>query len=90
MPSLELGESALAAARQAAGTDADTLVVEGPIALAEVVRRVLALHPSSRLADVLQVCSTLVDDRPVSSQDPGAVLVAPGESVEFLPPYAGG
>jgi hypothetical protein len=32
----------------------------------------------------------LVGDRPVRSQDPGTVVVAPGEVVELLPPFAGG
>lgn len=79
-----------AAARSAAGVASDTLEVEAPITLAEVVRRALALHPGTRLPDVLGVCSTLVGDRPVSTEDPGAVLVEPGATVEFLPPFAGG
>ena len=79
-----------ASARSAAGVASDALEVDGPIPLAEVVRRVLELHPGTRLPDVLQVCSTLVGDRPVSTEDPGAVLVQPGSSVEFLPPFAGG
>jgi molybdopterin synthase sulfur carrier subunit len=52
--------------------------------------RALALHPGTRLGDVLQVCSVLVGDRPVSSEEPGEVEVPPGASVEFLPPFAGG
>jgi molybdopterin converting factor small subunit len=32
----------------------------------------------------------LVGDRPVASADPTAVQVQPGETVEFLPPFAGG
>lgn len=79
-----------AAARSAAGVASDALAVDGPITLAEVVRRALELHPGTRLPNVLQVCSTLVGDRPVSTEDPGAVLVEPGSSVEFLPPFAGG
>ena len=79
-----------AAARAAAGTDHDELVVDGPITLTEVVRRVLAAHSEARLAGVLEVCSVLVGDRPVKTQDPGSVEVAPGDSVEFLPPFAGG
>jgi hypothetical protein len=39
---------------------------------------------------VIAVCSVLVGDRPVSTQDPGAVDVPPGSTVEFLPPFAGG
>ena len=79
-----------AAARAAAGVASDALAVDGPITLAEVVDRAVALHPGTRLPDVLKVCSTLVGDRPVSSDDPGRVVVEPGESVEFLPPFAGG
>ncbi|HEY0889026.1 MAG TPA: MoaD/ThiS family protein [Nocardioides sp.] len=79
-----------AAAKAAAGTPEDQLEVEGPLALDEVVRRVVALHPGTRLPDVLAVCSALVDDRPVKRLDPSTVLVEPGQSVEFLPPFAGG
>ena len=79
-----------AAARAAAGTDHDELAVDGPVTLTEVVRRAVAVHPEGRLAGVLEVCSVLVGDRPVKTQDPATVEVAPGESVEFLPPFAGG
>ncbi len=79
-----------AAARAAAGTDHDELTVDGPITLAEVVRRAVATHPEGRLPGVLEVCSVLVGDRPVKTQDPAAVEVRPGDSVEFLPPFAGG
>jgi molybdopterin converting factor small subunit len=79
-----------AAARAAAGTDRDELAVDGPVTLAEVVRRAVAAHPEGRLAGVLEVCSVLVGDRPVKTQDPLTVEVAPGDSVEFLPPFAGG
>jgi len=79
-----------ASARAAAGVSADRIEVDGPIALDEVVRRAAELHPGTRLPDVLKVCSALVGDRPVSSEDPGDVLVQPGSTVEFLPPFAGG
>jgi molybdopterin converting factor small subunit len=79
-----------AAARTAAGTDHDELVVDGPITLAEVVRRAIAQHPEGRLPGVLEVCSVLVGERPVKTQDPARVEVRPGDSVEFLPPFAGG
>jgi hypothetical protein len=39
---------------------------------------------------VLASCSVLVGDRPVSTLDPALVVVRPGETVEFLPPFAGG
>jgi molybdopterin converting factor small subunit len=39
---------------------------------------------------VLGVCSVLVGDRPVGSRDPATVRLVPGDTVEFLPPFAGG
>ena len=62
----------------------------GPLTLTDVVRRAAALHPGSRLPGVLEACSVLVGDQPVASRDPDRVLVQPGQSVEFLPPFAGG
>ncbi len=58
--------------------------------LSEVQRRAVALHPDTRLGDVLKSCSALLGDRPVTAEDPDAVVVAPGSTVEFLPPFAGG
>ena len=79
-----------AGAKHAAGTDRDEVVSAGPLTLAELRDRVVALHPDTRLSEVLAVCSALVGDLPVGSADPGEVVVRPGETVEFLPPFAGG
>jgi sulfur-carrier protein len=79
-----------AAARSAAGVAGDRIEVDCAVALGEVVRRAAALHPETRLAAVLRICSVLVGDRPVSTADPDDVLVEPGSQVEFLPPFAGG
>ena len=79
-----------AAARSAAGVDSDRLAVQGPVSLAEVVSQATALHRGSRLGDVLGICSVLVGDRPSSTEDPADVVVPPGSTVEFLPPFAGG
>lgn len=79
-----------AAAKAAAGTASDQVPAEGPLTVSELLGRAVALHPGGRLADVLQVCAVLVDDRPVSSEDPGDVRVQPGQTVQFLPPFAGG
>jgi len=79
-----------ASARAAAGVPGDELEVDGAITLAEVLDRAVQLHSSSRLGDVLAICSTLVGDRPVNADDPASVVVQPGSSVEFLPPFAGG
>ena len=43
-----------------------------------------------RLAEVLSVCSVLVGERPVGTADPAAVPVRAGDTVELLPPFAGG
>lgn len=80
-----------ASARAAAGTDSDALEVTGPVSLAELVGRARAAHADSpRFADVLSCCSVMVGDRPVTTNDPAAVIVQPGSTVEFLPPFAGG
>lgn len=80
-----------AAARAAAGTDQDALEVPGPVPLAELVARARASHADSdRFAGVIDCCSVMVGDRPVTTEDPAAVMVEPGSTVEFLPPFAGG
>jgi molybdopterin converting factor small subunit len=79
-----------ASARSAAGVEADELAVEGPVSLAEVTQQVLALHRGSRLSEVIAVCSVLIGDRPAGTRDPAQVVVEPGSTVEFLPPFAGG
>ena len=79
-----------AGARAAAGTAEDSFDVEGELTLAEVVARVLERHPDGRMSRTVAVCSVLVGDRPVRSQDPASVVVPPGSVVELLPPFAGG
>jgi sulfur-carrier protein len=79
-----------ASARAAAGVAADAVPVDGSVTLAELRERAVALHPGTNLAAVLGVCSVLVGELPVSSQDAGAVEVRAGDTVEFLPPFAGG
>ena len=79
-----------AGARSAAGVDEDVFEVTGPVTLAELVGRVLAAHPGPEVARTIGVCSVLLGDRPVSSQEADEVVVVPGATVEFLPPFAGG
>jgi molybdopterin synthase sulfur carrier subunit len=80
-----------ASARAAAGTASDALDVPGPVPLADLLQRVRTAHAdSSRFSDVLACCSVMVGDRPVTTDDPSAVIVEPGATVEFLPPFAGG
>ena len=79
-----------AAAKAAAGTDTDDVAVTAPVTLAELRAAAAALHPGTRLEEVLAACSTLVGDQPVGTADPATFVVEPGSSVEFLPPFAGG
>jgi sulfur-carrier protein len=78
-----------ASARAAAGVSEDVVPVDGSVSLAELRARAASLHPG-RLESVLGVCSVLVGDLPVGALDPAEVRVAPGDTVEFLPPFAGG
>ena len=83
-----------ASARAAAGVASEILQVTGDLTLADVTARVVARREGApgadRLARVLDVCSVLVGDAPAGTRDPAAVVVRPGDSVEFLPPFAGG
>jgi len=80
-----------AAARAAAGVDSDDVSLSGGTTLADVLASVRDRHGAgSRLAEVMAVCSVLVGDRPVGSRDPAHVEVSPGDTIELLPPFAGG
>lgn len=80
-----------AAAKAAAGVDKDVVEVAGETTLADLLGQVRDRHADRpRLDDVIAVCSVLVGDRPVGAGDPTAVVVRPGETVELLPPFAGG
>jgi sulfur-carrier protein len=79
-----------ASARAAAGVESDDLPASAAVPLSDVVRRAAALHPGTRLPGVLEACSVLVGDRPVGTRRPDDVMILPGQTVEFLPPFAGG
>lgn len=79
-----------AAAKAATGVGEEVLDADGGLTLAALVERVVAAHPGRKVADVIGVCSVLVDDQPVSSREPDSVRLLPGQAVEFLPPFAGG
>jgi molybdopterin converting factor small subunit len=80
-----------ASARAAAGLEEDLLDVSGPVTLDVLREQARALHAgSAKFSAVLDTCSVLVGDRPVASEDPRSVRVEPGQTVEFLPPFAGG
>lgn len=83
-----------ASARSAAGLAEEQIEVDGAVTLADLIVGAVARHggsaDASRLAQVLGCCSVLVGDRPAGAVDPATVSVPPGETVEFLPPFAGG
>lgn len=79
-----------AGARAAAGTPEDIYDVAGDLVLSDLVALVLERHPGDQMARTVAVCSVLVGERPVRSQDPATVVVPPGSVVELLPPFAGG
>ena len=80
-----------ASARAVTGVAEELVAVSGPVTLAEVIDGVLErFGAGNRLAQVLSSCSVLLGDQPVATQDPADVIVVAGQSVEFLPPFAGG
>ena len=80
-----------AAARAAAGVECDVLPAPEATTLADVLAAVRARHADRpRMSDVVAVCSVLVGDRPVGSTDPRDVVLRSGDTVELLPPFAGG
>ena len=74
-----------AAARAAAGTDAETMDVDGDIGVAGLTQLLSDRRP--RLATVLARCSFLRDG--VAVRDLASALHA-GQTIDVLPPFAGG
>lgn len=80
-----------AAARAAAGVESDAVAVGDGTTLADVLRVVRELHSDRpKLDDVVAVCSVLIGDQPVGARSAEDVEVRPGDTVELLPPFAGG
>ncbi len=78
-----------ASARAAAGVSEE--VFSAPGTLADLLSDVLSRHRDRpRLKDVVSVCSVLVGDRPAGTTDPATIVLKPGDTVELLPPFAGG
>lgn len=80
-----------ASAKALAGVGEEQVAVTGPVTLAWLVDDAITRHGAgSRLEPVLRSCSVLLGDQPVGNLDQATVEVAPGQTVEFLPPFAGG
>ncbi len=77
-----------AAVRSAAGIAEEQVEAR---TLAELRHEILRRHrDSDRFADVLSICSTLIGSVPVGARDPSEVTLSTGDTVELLPPFAGG
>lgn len=77
-----------AAARAAAGIAQESVTAS---TLAELLTEISRRHGDrDRFDDVIDMCSILVTEVPVGAKDPATVALVPGDSVEFLPPFAGG
>jgi molybdopterin converting factor small subunit len=77
-----------AALRSAAGTSSDQVT---PGRLDQVLAEAARSHADGpRFAQVLAICSVLVDEEPVGVRDSAEVVVGPGSVVDLLPPFAGG
>ena len=77
-----------AAARAAAGI-AEEHVPAGT--LADLLTEISARHAGrDRFDDVIATCSILVGDTPVGAREPATISLHGGDTVEFLPPFAGG
>ena len=77
-----------AAARAAAGI-AEEHVPAGT--LADLLAEISARHAGrDRFDDVIATCSILVGDTPVGAREPATISLHAGDTVEFLPPFAGG
>ena len=77
-----------AAARAAAGVAEERVAAS---TLADLLEEISRRHGArDRFDAVIGFCSILVGETPVGGSDPSTVRLAPGVSVEFLPPFAGG
>lgn len=74
-----------AGAAEAAGTQTTTIELPTGATVADVVATLGA--DNQRLAEVLSVCTLLLDQRPA---EPSTVLSVGQVTIDVLPPFAGG
>lgn len=77
-----------ASARAAAGIAEETVTAA---TLGELLDEISRRHRDrDRFDDVIGTCSILVGDTPVGAREPSTVVLHAGDSIELLPPFAGG
>ena len=77
-----------ASARAAAGHAEERVSAS---TLAELIDRITSHHGNAnRFADIIDCCAILLGDTPVGTRDRAKVLLNEGDTLEFLPPFAGG
>lgn len=77
-----------ASARSAAGIPEERVA---PGTLADLLDEISRRHRDrDRFDDVIATCSILVGDTPVGAREPASITLHAGDTVEFLPPFAGG
>ncbi len=77
-----------AAAKNAAGIGEENVEASTLADLVEQIERRHADRP--RFSDVIDMCSVLIGETPVGDRDHSTVTLAEGDTIEFLPPFAGG
>lgn len=79
-----------AAIRAAAGVKEESVELEDASTVSGLVALLIANHGSRDFARILDGCSVLIDGRSVGRAARPATVIAAGQTVEFLPPFAGG
>jgi molybdopterin synthase sulfur carrier subunit len=77
-----------AAARAAAGTESETITVRPGVTVAEVVQGLAKRN--AQLSSVLSRCSYLCDGIAVGTEAAAVRPVESGQTIDVLPPFAGG
>jgi sulfur-carrier protein len=77
-----------ASARSAAGIAEERVPAE---TLADLLDEISRRHRDrDRFDEVIATCSILLGETPVGAREPSSVRLHGGDTVEFLPPFAGG
>ena len=79
-----------AALRAVAGCKEETVEVADETTLDDLVQSLIEEHDAPGFTRIIEGCSVLIDGRSVARAARAETVVAKGQRVEFLPPFAGG